>query len=44
MELGNNEARSVGYYYYILGSLPNPDESMELGSQVAMSGFTTITF
>ena len=37
MELGNNEARSVGYYYYILGSLPNAGESMELGRKGARS-------
>ena len=32
MELGSQEARSGFYYYYILGSLSNLDESMELGS------------
>ena len=35
MELGSHGARSVKYYYYILGNLSNSDESMELCSHGA---------
>ena len=39
MELDSHGDRFLNYFYYILGSLPNADESMELGSQRARSGF-----